>query len=201
MTVPPGGRRPPGRPAHSDVPRRLRVAAKQLLSARGYDELRVRDIADAAGVSTATMYKYVEGLDELLVGIYWEQFRDWLVQEVRTVADRPGPPLAAAAAHAATLAAEQPNLTAGIVRALLSPEPAVRERRLVIDRVLHEGILRMLGETAESSAADVVAAAWRGAFIDWALGSSSHAQLRRVLADVAALVQPPLSDDPGAPRR
>jgi AcrR family transcriptional regulator len=46
-----------GRPRDPDADRRILEATLQLVSERGYESLRVTDIADRAGVSKATMYR------------------------------------------------------------------------------------------------------------------------------------------------
>jgi AcrR family transcriptional regulator len=47
--------------------RRIEQAALQLFAAKGFEATGIRDIADRAGISTAALYHYMGGKDELLI--------------------------------------------------------------------------------------------------------------------------------------
>src|ERR1700759_2862942 len=82
MTEPPLGRRErkkaPPRQAMAD-------AALRLFLERGYDEVSIRDIADAADVSTTTLFKHFPGKEALV----FDQDEDREAELVAAVRDRP----------------------------------------------------------------------------------------------------------------
>ncbi|MCW7944482.1 TetR family transcriptional regulator [Streptomyces hygroscopicus] len=63
MTVPPVGRRERKKAATRQA---IADAALQLFLERGYDQVGIRDIADAADVSTATVFKHFSGKEALV---------------------------------------------------------------------------------------------------------------------------------------
>ncbi|MFG2985974.1 TetR/AcrR family transcriptional regulator [Streptomyces sp. NPDC048258] len=63
MTVPPPGRRERKKAATRQA---IADAALQLFLERGYDQVSIRDIADAADVSTTTVFKHFTGKEALV---------------------------------------------------------------------------------------------------------------------------------------
>jgi AcrR family transcriptional regulator len=55
--------------AHGPVPQRVRQAAVDLFGRKGFAAVGIRELADAAGISSATLYHYVGSKDELLADL------------------------------------------------------------------------------------------------------------------------------------
>jgi AcrR family transcriptional regulator len=55
----------------------LLQSAIELFAARGYDAVSVRDIAKAAGVSEAAMYKHFKGKEDMALFLFREIVRDY----------------------------------------------------------------------------------------------------------------------------
>jgi AcrR family transcriptional regulator len=86
MTVPPVGRRERKKAATRQA---IAEAALRLFLARGYDQVSIRDIADAADVSTTTVFKHFTG-KEALVFDHDEDREAELTAAVRQRADGQG---------------------------------------------------------------------------------------------------------------
>ncbi|SNY92258.1 transcriptional regulator, TetR family [Cohaesibacter sp. ES.047] len=83
-------RRAPGRPpTHKDGEIRkllISVAAEEFL-ASGYEQTRVKTLAEKAGISTRTFYKFIPNKAELFRMVA----EDWLQKELQTLERRPQP--------------------------------------------------------------------------------------------------------------
>lgn len=66
----------------------LLQAARQAFEERGYDDCRINDIADAAGVSHGTVYTYFDSKEEILGGVIDELLVE-LNDDLRTSAHDP----------------------------------------------------------------------------------------------------------------
>jgi AcrR family transcriptional regulator len=64
-------------------------ASLELFAARGYDAVSVRDIAKAAGVSEAALYKHFSGKQELAVHIFTAIITDY-TERLRRIEAAPG---------------------------------------------------------------------------------------------------------------
>ncbi|MEW2291293.1 TetR/AcrR family transcriptional regulator [Streptomyces sp. NPDC006743] len=82
MTVPPASRRERKKAA---TRRAIADAALQLFLERGYDQVSIRDIADAADVSTTTVFKHFTGKEALV----FDQDEDREAELVAAVRRRP----------------------------------------------------------------------------------------------------------------
>lgn len=91
---PPRGLRPADTPAVSD---RVRAEAVRLFAGRGFAAVGIRELAQAAGITSATLYHYVGSKDDLLVGIMERGLTDLLAVERRAVAVHQEPPARLAA--------------------------------------------------------------------------------------------------------
>src|SRR6185312_13703789 len=81
MTVPPVGRRERKKAATRQA---IADAALRLFLERGYDQVSIRDIADAADVSTTTVFKHFSGKEALV----FDQEEDREAELVAAVAKR-----------------------------------------------------------------------------------------------------------------
>lgn len=82
MTMPSAGRRTRKKAATRQA---IADAALQLFLERGYDQVSIRDIADAADVSTATVFKHFSGKEALV----FDQDEDRESQLIAAVRQRP----------------------------------------------------------------------------------------------------------------
>ena len=74
------------REAHKIATRRaIQAAADMLFDARGYEQTTVRDVADAAGVTERTFFRYFSGKEALLV----KDIEEWLPKLGDAVRRRP----------------------------------------------------------------------------------------------------------------
>ena len=109
---------------------RLRQAAFELYSERGYDATTVAEIAERAGVTERTFFRHFADKREVLFSGS-EQLQDALVSAVR---DAPGSvsPFDAVAAGLDAVAAHLPNVeTARRRQAIVATHPDLRERELI----------------------------------------------------------------------
>ncbi len=73
----PGAREvPPTGPGEISTKRRIEQSALHLFAAKGFEATGIRDIADRAGLSTATLYHYMGSKDELLVAFMVESMTE-----------------------------------------------------------------------------------------------------------------------------
>jgi AcrR family transcriptional regulator len=70
--------------------KRIRAASTRLFAERGFQATGIRDIAAAAGVTTAALYHYVAAKEQLLVTIMTEVMEP-LTNEARRIMDAGGP--------------------------------------------------------------------------------------------------------------
>src|ERR1700754_3127877 len=82
MTEPPAGRRERKKAATRQA---IADAALRLFLEHGYDQVSIRDIADAADVSTTTLFKHFTGKEALV----FDEEADREAELVGAVRDRP----------------------------------------------------------------------------------------------------------------
>jgi AcrR family transcriptional regulator len=100
------------REAHKAATRHaIQVAADSLFAARGYEKTTVRDVADVAGVTERTFFRYFSGKEALLV----KDIEEWLPRLGEAIGRRP--------------VAEAP--LDAIERALISMAPGLHESSLL----------------------------------------------------------------------
>lgn len=68
--------------------RRIRQAAAELFSERGYEGTTTRDIAARAGIATGTLFLYVRDKDEALALVFHDRVESMLADRVRTIPTR-----------------------------------------------------------------------------------------------------------------
>jgi AcrR family transcriptional regulator len=101
----------------------VRAEAVRLFAERGFAAVGIRELAQSAGITSATLYHYVGSKDDLLVGIMERGLTDLLAVERRAVEAQDDPPARLAAlvhAHAVShaVAAEACRVIDTEVRAL-----------------------------------------------------------------------------------
>ena len=89
----------------------LDAAAKQLFAERGYANTTVRDIADAAGVTERTFFRYFAGKEELIL----DEVLGWMPVLQQAILARPAdePPLVAVLRATGDLLRAQPTASEG----------------------------------------------------------------------------------------
>ena len=115
----------------SQAARRQRVimAALELSSSGGYDAVQMRDVAVKGEVALGTIYRYFSSKDHLLAAV----LVDWMIDLERRVSLRP--PKGDTTAErvidilrrASRAMEKEPQLSAAVITALSSPDPAVTE--------------------------------------------------------------------------
>jgi AcrR family transcriptional regulator len=158
----------------------LRQAAARLFAERGYEGATVRDIAELAGVTERTLYRYFDGKE----GLVAEDYSAWLRLLQDAIAARPPgePPLAAVRNAMVSLARQAPatglvplwlflrrpaagGLHRSAPRALLRAETAVAEA--VRARLEAGDGQRVTDELTADVIARVAIAVLRSATIRW----------------------------------
>ena len=154
------------------------AAADRLFAERGFENVTVAEIADAANVSVKTVFTYVNAKEELI-------FRQQTVLDavVRAVANRRlGQTPLVAAAQALLAAVNEPdeNLSLGSFQRMVASGPAARSR------------VRALWDETETRLAEVLGAEARGARRDLPV---QRAARRLTAAQIMVLVRTVTSDE------
>lgn len=169
-----------GKRAQNQAARRRRVieAATELAAAGGYDAVQMRDVADRASVALGTLYRYFPSKDQLLCAALVESASDLhkrLAQKPPrgdTQADR----LVDVLRRASRFLEREPQLTAAMVAALSSPDPATVEVKQEAFDVLHKIITTAVdgGDDAERNGiVRTVGHVWFATLIQRAAGMGS----------------------------
>jgi AcrR family transcriptional regulator len=178
--------------------RRQRVidVAFELGAERGYDAVQMREVAAAANVALATIYRYFSSKDHLLAAAMTE----WTARLQQRVAQ--SPPRGATPAdrlvdvlHRACRAMErQPKLSAALVRALSSSDPGVQASGAeVSEQIASMGnaILVDLDERVRADILSTLGHVWYSALVAWGNGRRDFAWVRDQLErSVRVLVEP-----------
>jgi AcrR family transcriptional regulator len=154
------------------------AAADRLFAERGFENVTVAEIADAANVSVKTVFTYVNAKEELI-------FRQQTVLDavVRAVASRrlgQTPLVAAAQALLAAVNETDQNLSLGSFQRMVASGPAARSRA------------RALWDETETRLAEVLGAEARGARRDLPV---QRAARRLTAAQIMVLVRTVTSDE------
>lgn len=157
--------------------RRARVleAAIELASEGGYDAVQMRDVAARAHVALGTIYRYFASKDHLLAAAQVE----WAADVQRRVAarppkgDTPAERVSEMVKRAMRAMERQPKVTAALLTAISSPDPAVADCQREVSRIMGE-VLRsaMAGvpDDVAAGAARVFSHVWFSSLIGWVNG-------------------------------
>ncbi|MFF2496257.1 TetR family transcriptional regulator [Agromyces sp. NPDC058064] len=150
----PAARAPRGRPVEVD-PEALAAAALALFDERGFDEVTMAEVADAAGVSRRTLFRYYPSKPDLVWGGFDEAIARF---EASLAASRggaegrsasPGPAPIAELHRAYVAMAEFPPDVLGVTRQrlrIIDAHPAVLAHGLAKFGAVHEMLEPYLGE-------------------------------------------------------
>jgi AcrR family transcriptional regulator len=164
------------RERHKQSTRRsLEDAALRLFADRGYDATTIEAIADEAGVSPRTFFRYFTAKDEVL-DMGWQQRREQLAELVDAAPAEDDDHAAAARVLVAMAESFEPERERVLLRArALRSSPALRGRNAdtaaAWEHTLADGLARRRGLAEPDVRARSVAAAytavWRTALGDW----------------------------------
>lgn len=173
--------------------RRLVEAAVKLARSGGYEAVQMRDVASAADVALATLYRQYASKDQLLLAALSNQtgiLRDRLATQP-TEGDSPAERVIGVLALANKALSREPTLTAAMVTALGSPEPGAAAMKVEILEILR-GIL---GDADGLSPRDDGDAAlrtlgyvWFAALGAWSSGMIDDDQMASDLTQAARLL-------------
>jgi len=157
--------------------RRQRVidVAFELGAERGYDAVQMREVAAAANVALATIYRYFSSKDHLLAAAMTE----WTGRLQNRVAqspprgDTPADQLVDVLRRACRAMERQPKLSKALVRALSSPDRGVRESGAEVQRQIASMGNTILVDLDEQVRADILATlghVWYSTLVAWGHG-------------------------------
>ena len=172
---------------------RLLDTALELLEARDYEHISVRQVAESASVALATLYHYFPSKEHLF-GEALVQWASTLSSDVTRRPLRGSTPVARleeAFLRAVRAFERRPQLAHLIGLFELSDEPFAREVIARLDAATNEVYRGLLPDLPEDDAARIVRvldAVLDSALRSWSAGRSSIGEVRRSVSDAAALL-------------
>lgn len=176
---------------------RLLDAALDLLEARDYERIAVREVAESASVALATLYHYFPSKEHLFA----EVLVRWASTLGSDVTRRPLRGSSASArleeAYVRSLRAfeRRPQLARLIGQFQLSDDPLARDVLARLDTATNDVYRSILSDLPEDQAARVVRvldAVLDSALRAWSSGRTTIADARRAVSEAVALVTAPL---------
>lgn len=170
-----------------DAQARLREAALALYSERGYDETTVAEIAERAGLTKRTFFRYFADKREVLFAGS-EVLEQMMVGAIETApAGAPALGMIAAALDAAAVRFEEVRDFAGIRHRIIASSPELRERELIKSASLATamtGALRARGfdDAVAALAARTGVTLMHVSFEQW-VRDTDHASFRQIARD------------------
>src|SRR5438876_5457398 len=172
--------------ARNQAARRQRVieAAMALASEGGYEAVQMRDVAARADVALGTLYRYFPSKDHLLIAALAEQvtaLQRRLAQKPPrgdTAADR----VVDVLRRASRALERAPRLTAALVTAMSSADPAVAEDKQAVAEVMDSMVRIAIGVTDEDNGdldgvLRVLQHVWFASLVSWAGGIAELTQM------------------------
>lgn len=173
--------------------RRLVEAAVKLARGGGYEAVQMRDVASAADVALATLYRQYASKDQLLLAALSNQtatLRDRLAEQPAQGAS-PVERVIGVLALANKALSREPTLTAAMVTALGSPEPGAAAMKVEILEILR-GILGDAGGLGPREDGDAalrtLGYVWFAALGAWSSGMIDDDQMASDLTQAARLL-------------
>jgi len=179
----------------SQAARRSRVidAAIELAAEGGYDAVQMRDVATRAQVALGTIYRYFSSKDQLLAAalVQWaaEMEGRLTLRPARgsTTTDR----VVDVLRRASRALEENPQLTAALVTAIASPDPAVRECQTDVSMIMVNLLSTALADVPageRDGIMRVLSWVWFAALIGWVNGWSNSGTVGAELENAARLL-------------
>jgi TetR/AcrR family transcriptional regulator, cholesterol catabolism regulator len=155
--------------------RRLLDAASALATEGGYEAVQMRDVAARAGVALGTLYRQFSSKDQLLLACLAAQAAALHEQLANDPPDgtTPATRLAAVLRRASRAIERDPRLSAAMVTALSSPDPAAADAKQEVFDLLISMIADAAGDGAGhdlQAVARVVGYVWFSALEFWVAG-------------------------------
>ena len=166
---------------------RLTVAAVEQLREHGYEGLRVRNVARAAGVAPATAYTYFTSREHLVTEVFWRRLQampETRVDRRRTAAAR----ASATMSDFALLVADEPELAAACTVAMLAADPDVKLLRDRIGAEWHRRLVAALGDDADPEVLATLEFVISGALLQAGMGHMTYRDLPGHLTRAVELV-------------
>ncbi|MBA2281752.1 MAG: TetR family transcriptional regulator [Actinomycetota bacterium] len=176
--------------------RRVIDVAFELGAERGYDAVQMREVAAAANVALATIYRYFSSKDHLLAAAMteWTGRLQHRVAQSPPRGDTPADQLIDVLRRACRAMERQPKLSAALVRALSSPDQGVRESGAEVQRQIASMGDAILVDLDEQVRADILATlghVWYSTLVAWGHGRRDFAWvLGELERAVRILVEP-----------
>lgn len=157
--------------------RRGRVirAAMELAAEGGYDAVQMRDVAARAEVALGTIYRYFASKDHLLAAcqVEWAGEIERRLATRPLKADTPAERVTEIVARAYRTLERSPQLTAALLTAISSRDPAVADCQREMSRIMGS-VLRSamdgVDEEVSAGAARVLSHVWFTALMGWVNG-------------------------------
>jgi TetR/AcrR family transcriptional regulator, cholesterol catabolism regulator len=165
----------------------LVAAGARLLDDVGYDELTVRAVAAAAGVTHTTAYAYFSSKAHLVAELFWRRLTaldDVAPDATAPVADR----ITAAMRGPSLLLADEPALAKAALSSLLADDADVALLRTAVGALLAQRIATALGPDADPAVAETVLLVFSGAMVQAGMGYFDYDGVVRRVARTAALI-------------
>ncbi len=175
--------------------RRILDAATALASRGGFEQVRMRSVADRADVALGTLYRYFPSKVHLLVCVLGQRFETTRESFERRppVGDTPADRVMVVLGRTTRALQRDPHLTEALVRAFMFADASVAAEISAVGRevtAMLAGALREPGEpvldpTAEQVAITrVIGDVWLSSLVQWVTGRASADDVSRSL-DVA----------------
>ncbi|MGB2757777.1 MAG: helix-turn-helix domain-containing protein [Acidimicrobiia bacterium] len=166
------------------------AAGLEQLRAHGYEQLSIRAVATAAGVTHTTAYAYFTSRAHLVAEIYWRE-----LQSVPHASFREGLSLAARVNRAfkgpALLLADEPELAQAALSALLSTDPEVNRLRNAIGTDLASRVSDVVGPDTAPAITDALLLAFSGAMLQAGMGYFDFTGVVERMRALAKLLESP----------
>ncbi len=162
--------------ARNQAARRRRVidAALGLAADGGFDNVQMRDVANAAGVALGTVYRYFASKERLLLEAMAEQQED--LREYLVAHPAPGASAAERVinvlSRANTTLRKHPDITAAMVRAFGASREENRDLVLRVSEVMGSIITNAIGShtSRDRRVARILVQVWMSSLIGWVGG-------------------------------
>lgn len=196
-----------GRAAQGRAERRGRVIAVAMKMANegGYEAVQMREVAERAGVSLGTIYRYFNGKDDLLIA----GLQEW-VHVVRTqreaapvAGDGPADRLAGVLAGAAQSIERAPVLIGALITALMTTDTSTVDLKRAVEGEVQGLIAAAIGDEPDIDVAGVsrvIGLVWLASISRWVGGLAPDGSVEDELRHAVAMLVPARAGtDRGAP--
>lgn len=159
----------------SQVARRSRVidAALELAAEGGYDAVQMRDVATRAQVALGTIYRYFSSKDQLLAAalVQWSGDIERKLTQRPATGATPAERVVDVLRRTSRVMERNPTLTAALVTAIASPDPAVREHQHDVDQIMRTLVADTLRDVEDAEGVmRVLSQVWFASLIGWVNG-------------------------------